>query len=71
MRNALVSTPRCQLLSFEKRQAPSTSGALSVDVLLAHSVPNHIVIGEITPSTTDLSGFAEGESIEVCEDLVG
>jgi hypothetical protein len=38
-------------------------------MLLAHLVPDHVVIGELSPSTADLGGLAEGCCVEVAEDL--
>jgi hypothetical protein len=40
-------------------------------VLLAHSVPYHIIIGEGAPALAYLCGFAERCGVEVAEDLVG
>lgn len=40
-------------------------------MLLAHPVPDHIVIGETLPTLADLGSVAEGRGIKVGEDTEG
>lgn len=40
-------------------------------MLLAHAVPNDIVVGEIAPAATDLGSLAKRYGIERTENLVG
>jgi hypothetical protein len=58
MVGGLMSAPGHELLLFQERQTPSTFGTLSVNVLLAHSVPDNVIIGQAAPTSTDLSSFA-------------
>ena len=38
-------------------------------MLLAHLVPHHVIIGELSPPPADLGGVAERGGVEVAEDL--
>lgn len=60
-----------QSLSFQQGQTPSTFGAFPVDVLLAHFMPDNIIVCQRPPSLTDLRRFAERGCIQVAEDLEG
>ena len=58
-----------QTCSVKQRQSPAALGTLSIDMLLAHLVPDNVVVGELSPFSAHLSCCAEGCSVEVGEDL--
>jgi hypothetical protein len=39
-------------------------------VLLAHVVPDNVVIGEISPASADLGSLAKGHGVEIAKDFV-
>jgi hypothetical protein len=39
-------------------------------MLFAHAVPDHVIVGKVAPSPTDLGRFAQRKCVEVCEDLI-
>lgn len=55
--------------SVKQRQTPAALGTLPVNVLLAHLVPDHIVVGELSPFAAHLSRFAERGCVEIGEDF--
>jgi hypothetical protein len=66
-----MTGPGHQLPLFEQWKPPSTLGALLIDVLLAHAMPDQVIVSEVAPAATDLGGLAEGDSVEVAEDFIG
>lgn len=68
---SLLFCPGAKALLLEKRQTPSTLCAFSVNVLLADAMPDLVVFGELAPWAGDLCGLAEGDGVEVAEDLEG
>lgn len=40
-------------------------------MLLTHSVPDHVVVGETLPTLADLGSMAEGGGVEIGEDPEG
>ena len=58
-----------QTCSVKQRQSPAALGTLSIDMLLAHLVPNDVVICQLSPPSVDLRGLAERGCVEVAEDL--
>lgn len=59
------------LFLLEQRKTPSTLCALETNMLLAHPVPNHIVVSESPPALADLGSVAERCGVEVREDAKG
>ena len=57
--------------ALENRQAPAALAALLADVLLADAPPENIVVREALPPPADLRGAAEGDGVEIAEDLEG
>ena len=50
---------------LQYRQPPTTLETFLSDMLLADAVPDLVVFGKLTPVTVHLSGFAEGDGVEV------
>ena len=58
-----------QTTLVEQREPPAALCAFPVNVLLAHLVPNDVVICQLSPPSIDLRGLAERGCVEVAEDL--
>ena len=58
-----------QTTLVEQREPPAALCAFPVNVLLAHLVPNDVVICQLSPPSVDLRGLAERGCVEVAEDL--
>lgn len=67
----LMAAPGHQLLPFKQWQSPSALCALAINMLLAHAMPHKVVVSKTSPSSADLSSFAERYGVEITEDLVG
>lgn len=58
-----------QSFALQQGKTPSAFLAFSVDVLLTHPMPNHIIVCQCSPTTRDLGCFAKRSCIKVTQNF--